>query len=179
MNDRPNEKGVVEGTVKYTRLNYFVPVPQVHDLEELNAKLLDQCRDDMKRRLRGGVGTKAELLIEDQAAFILTILCRLRTLIMRYWPKDILTVLFSVTSQRLLLNILVHGASRASFLITVITFRYWNKNRDRLITLDRWQSCICRNALTSYVGVWWLRRKKKVKESGSTSGYSDFWMTIQ
>ena len=67
---RPNEKGVVEGTVKYTRLNFFVPVPQVRDLEELNALLAQQCRDDMKRRLRGGTGTKAELLIEDQAACI-------------------------------------------------------------------------------------------------------------
>jgi len=67
---RPNEKGVAEGVVKYTRLNYFVPVPQVNDLEELNAILLEQCREDMKRRLRGGTGTKAELLIEDQAAFI-------------------------------------------------------------------------------------------------------------
>jgi transposase len=67
---RPNEKGVVEGVVKYTRLNYFVPVPQVRDLEELNALLVKQCRDDMKRRLRGRTGTKAELLIEDQAACI-------------------------------------------------------------------------------------------------------------
>lgn len=67
---RPNEKGVVEGTVKYTRFNFFVPVPQVHDLEELNAILVEQCRDDMKRHLRGGSGTKAELLVEDQAAFI-------------------------------------------------------------------------------------------------------------
>ena len=67
---RPNEKGVVEGVVKYTRLNYFVPVPQVRDLEELNALLVQQCRDDMKRRLRGRTGTKAELLIEDQAACI-------------------------------------------------------------------------------------------------------------
>ena len=67
---RPNEKGVVEGTVKYTRLNYFVPVPQVNDLEELNAILLEQCREDMNRRLRGATGSKAELLIEDQAAFI-------------------------------------------------------------------------------------------------------------
>jgi transposase len=34
---RPNEKGVVEGTVKYARLNFFVPVPQVRDLDDLNA----------------------------------------------------------------------------------------------------------------------------------------------
>ena len=38
---RANEKGVVEGVVKYTRLNFFVPVPQVRDLDELNAHLLE------------------------------------------------------------------------------------------------------------------------------------------
>jgi transposase len=66
---RPNEKGVVEGVVKFARLNFFVPVPQVHDLEELNTRLVEMCREDMKRRLRGKDGTKAELLKEDQAVF--------------------------------------------------------------------------------------------------------------
>jgi transposase len=67
---RPNEKGVVEGVVKFTRLNFFVPVPQVRDLEELNARLVELCREDMKRRLRGKNGTKAELLKEDHAVFL-------------------------------------------------------------------------------------------------------------
>lgn len=67
---RPNEKGVVEGVVKYARQNFLVPVPQVRDLEELNALLVQQCRNEMQRRLRGRTGTKAELLREDQAAFI-------------------------------------------------------------------------------------------------------------
>lgn len=67
---RPNEKGVVEGVVKYARQNFLVPVPQVKDLAELNAVLLRQCRDDMKRRLRGKGGSKAELLREDQTAFV-------------------------------------------------------------------------------------------------------------
>jgi hypothetical protein len=67
---RPNEKGVVEGMVKFTRLNFFVPVPQVRDLEELNVRLVELCREDMKRRLRGKNGTKAELLKEDQAVFL-------------------------------------------------------------------------------------------------------------
>jgi hypothetical protein len=60
----------VEGVVKFTRLNFFVPVPQVDDLEELNARLVEKCGQDMKRRLRGKNGTKAELLKEDQAAFL-------------------------------------------------------------------------------------------------------------
>jgi transposase len=67
---RPNEKGVVEGTVKFTRLNFFVPVPQVRDLDELNAHLLEQCREDRRRRVRGSVATKEVLLNEDRAAFV-------------------------------------------------------------------------------------------------------------
>ena len=34
---RADEKGVVEGVVKFARLNYFVPVPQVRDFDEVNA----------------------------------------------------------------------------------------------------------------------------------------------
>jgi len=67
---RPNEKGVVEGLVKFTRLNFFVPVPQVRDLQELNARLVQQCREDLKRRLRGKSGTKGQLLVEERAGFL-------------------------------------------------------------------------------------------------------------
>ena len=67
---RPNEKGVVEGMIKFVRLNFLVPRPEVRDLEELNDKLVELCREDMKRRLRGKSGTKAVLLKEDQAAFL-------------------------------------------------------------------------------------------------------------
>jgi len=67
---RPNEKGVVEGVVKFTRLNFFVPVPQVGDLEELNGRLAEMCRQDMNRRVRGKTGTKAVLLKEDQAVLL-------------------------------------------------------------------------------------------------------------
>ncbi len=67
---RANEKGVVEGVVKFARLNFFVPVPQVRDLAELNGWLAKKCREDLQRRLRGKAGTKAEGLQEDQAAFL-------------------------------------------------------------------------------------------------------------
>jgi hypothetical protein len=67
---RANEKGVVEGVVKFARLNFFVPVPQVRDLEELNSQLAERCREDLRRRLRGKTGTRAEMLKEDQAAFL-------------------------------------------------------------------------------------------------------------
>jgi len=39
-----NEKGGVEGLVGFSRRNYLVPIPAVESFEELNRKLLDQCR---------------------------------------------------------------------------------------------------------------------------------------
>lgn len=66
---RANEKGVVEGIVKFSRLNFMVPVPQVRDFAELNTHLLALCRSDMHRRLWGKKVSKAQLLQEDQAAF--------------------------------------------------------------------------------------------------------------
>ena len=67
---RPNEKGVVEGVVKFARLNYFVPVPQVKDFDELNAFLAERCTADLERTLRGRKVPKRELIKEDQAAFL-------------------------------------------------------------------------------------------------------------
>lgn len=66
---RGNEKGVVEGAVGFARRNFMVPVPEITSLEQFNAQLLEQCRADMDRTLRGQEGTKAELLKADQAAF--------------------------------------------------------------------------------------------------------------
>ena len=66
---RANEKGVAEGIVKFSRLNFLVPVPQVRDFAELNAHLLDMCRNDLNRRLWGQKVSKAQLLKDDQAAF--------------------------------------------------------------------------------------------------------------
>ena len=65
---RGNEKGVVEGMVRYSRANFLVPVPQVRGLDELNARLEQSCREDLKRRLRGKGRPKEELLVEDVAA---------------------------------------------------------------------------------------------------------------
>lgn len=67
---RANEKGVVESMVKFARLNFFVPVPEVDSMEELNCYLGRRCLEDLQRRVRGKSGTKHELLWEDQAAFL-------------------------------------------------------------------------------------------------------------
>ena len=60
----------MEGIVKYARLNYFVPVPEVESFEQLNRYLEQRCREDLSRRLRGQKAVKGELLKEDQAAFL-------------------------------------------------------------------------------------------------------------
>ncbi len=39
-----NEKGLVENLVGLSRRNFMVPVPRVNDIEELNQKLLSDCR---------------------------------------------------------------------------------------------------------------------------------------
>ena len=66
---RGNEKGVVEGMVKYPRLNFMVPVPQVSDMEVWNGQLVVKCVEDLQRKLRGKNATKAQLLLEDKAHF--------------------------------------------------------------------------------------------------------------
>lgn len=67
---RPNEKGVVEGIVRFTRQNFFVPVPQVKDFNELNRYLLERCREDLDRKLRGKAWTKGQHLAEDRVAML-------------------------------------------------------------------------------------------------------------
>lgn len=66
---RANEKGVVEGLVKFARLNFLVPVPVVRDFDELNHLLLRMCRDDMLRTVRGQNKTKESLLLEESLCF--------------------------------------------------------------------------------------------------------------
>jgi len=68
---RPNEKGIVEGSVRYSRLNFMVPVPQIKDYDELNRLLRDCCHSDLSRILRGKRSlTKQQLLAEDRIAGI-------------------------------------------------------------------------------------------------------------
>ena len=66
---RANEKGAVESDVRYGRQNFLVPVPQVRELEELNAELVERCRADLAGQSRGKAGRRGERLREDQAAF--------------------------------------------------------------------------------------------------------------
>lgn len=46
-----HEKGLVENLVGYTRRNFFVPVPKVSSLQELNELLLQRCLEEANRRI--------------------------------------------------------------------------------------------------------------------------------
>ena len=61
-----HEKGGVEGEVGYFRRNHWVPVPLAHDLAELNAKLLADCRHDESRVLSGRRESVGKLLLAEK-----------------------------------------------------------------------------------------------------------------
>ena len=65
-----NDKGKVEGLVGYARRNFMVPIPRVNSWEELNERLLEQCRERRARRLRGHEETIGERYARDRAAFL-------------------------------------------------------------------------------------------------------------
>ena len=67
---RANEKGHVERLLGCARRNFLVPVPEVASLSALNETLAECCLADLEHRTRGKSGTKRELLVEDQAAFL-------------------------------------------------------------------------------------------------------------
>ncbi len=64
---RGNEKGGVEGEGGYFRRNHWVPLPQVRDLEELNAYLEQCCRQDQQRILEGRSETVGTAMLREQS----------------------------------------------------------------------------------------------------------------
>lgn len=64
------EKGHVENGVGYVRRNYLVPVPQVKDWEEINARLTTDCQRELERPAPRGGRSTAELLEEDRRALL-------------------------------------------------------------------------------------------------------------
>ena len=67
---RPMEKGHTENLVGYARRNFLVPVPKLDDFEVFNEGLVESCRQELQRKLRGKEGTKAERLEEDRQAML-------------------------------------------------------------------------------------------------------------
>jgi transposase len=67
---RPNEKGHVENLVGYARRNFLVPVPVADDFQSFNDILINRCRDNLARRVRGQTATNAERLDRQLPAFL-------------------------------------------------------------------------------------------------------------
>ena len=67
-----NDKGKVEGLVKFSRTNFMVPIPVAASFEELNARLTVHCRARQDDRAGRHAETIGERLVADVA--------RLRTL---------------------------------------------------------------------------------------------------
>jgi hypothetical protein len=63
-----NDKGKVEGLVKFARLNFMVPIPAFDSFETFNADLAERCRKRFNDRLRGHSETIGERLERDLAA---------------------------------------------------------------------------------------------------------------
>ncbi|MBI9032710.1 IS21 family transposase [bacterium] len=66
-----NEKGSVENKVGYIRNNFFVPVPQINNLNEYNEELLYQCSEDAKRKHYKKNHSIEKLFLDDQEHLIL------------------------------------------------------------------------------------------------------------
>ena len=61
-----NDKGKVEGLVGYARRNFMVPLPRVHSIDELNAKLAAACEKRQVAVLRGYRTSIGERLKADR-----------------------------------------------------------------------------------------------------------------
>jgi len=64
-----NDKGKVEGLVKYARANFLTPVPYAASFEELNVRLADRCRQRQGDRAGRHYETIGERLRADLDAF--------------------------------------------------------------------------------------------------------------
>ncbi|KQX23803.1 MULTISPECIES: IS21 family transposase [unclassified Sphingomonas] len=62
-----NDKGKVEGLVKFSRANFMVPVPHAASFDDLNAMLADRCRARQNDHAGRHVETIGERLAADRA----------------------------------------------------------------------------------------------------------------
>jgi transposase len=63
-----NDKGKVEGLVKYARSNFMTPIPVAASFEALNAMLAERCRLRQGERAGRHAGTIGERLVADLGA---------------------------------------------------------------------------------------------------------------
>lgn len=65
-----HEKGIIENANKYAEGHFFAPLPRVRDFPELNAHLLDCCREYLQTAAKGKEKTRGQLLVEEQKEFL-------------------------------------------------------------------------------------------------------------
>jgi transposase len=63
-----NDKGKVEGLVKFSRANFMVPIPEARSFEELNARIGERCRSRQGEHAGRHPETIGERLVADTAA---------------------------------------------------------------------------------------------------------------
>ena len=63
-----NDKGKVEGLVKYARANFMTPIPEAASFDALNAMLAERCRARQGERAGRHAGSIGERLVADLAA---------------------------------------------------------------------------------------------------------------
>jgi transposase len=61
-----HEKGGVESDVGYVQRNFFSPLPRVDNYDELNQLLLERCKQDVNRHVRGQEAPVSELWEVDK-----------------------------------------------------------------------------------------------------------------
>jgi transposase len=64
-----NDKGKVEGLVKYARANFMTPIPQAASFDDLNAMLAERCRTRQTERAGRHTETIGERIAADLQAF--------------------------------------------------------------------------------------------------------------
>ena len=64
-----NDKGKVEGLVKFARSNFMTPIPHAASFDDLNAVLAERCRSRQNERAGRHSETIGERLVADLAAF--------------------------------------------------------------------------------------------------------------
>jgi transposase len=64
-----NDKGKVEGLVKYARSNFMTPIPQAASFDDLNTMLAERCRQRLAERAGRNAATIGERLGADLEAF--------------------------------------------------------------------------------------------------------------
>jgi hypothetical protein len=67
---KENDKGKVEGLVRYVRRNFLVPIPSFESFEDLNTHLEQQCLRRFEARVRGHNETIGERLERDVEALL-------------------------------------------------------------------------------------------------------------